>query len=117
MKRHLLASALLCMLALPAQAAYTGPQDIPQVFTTAIEAREFPIDDHEVRLEGHITKRIGHDKYLFRDKTSAIRLEIDANVFPAEDFDDKSRVRIFGEVDSKTLSEPQIDVDRIEIIK
>ena len=115
--KHLIATALLCTLALPAQAAYTGPQDIPQVFTTAIEAREFPIDDHEVKLEGHIVKRIGHDKYLFRDKTSAIRLEIDAPVFPADDFNDKTLIRIYGEVDAKTLDEPQIDVDRIEILK
>ena len=115
--KYFVATALLCAITTPALAAYTGPQDIPQVFTTAIEAREFPIDDHEVKLEGHIVKRIGHDKYLFRDKTSAIRLEIDAPVFPAEDFDDKTLVRLYGEVDSQTLDEPQIDVDRIEIVK
>lgn len=114
-----LLSVALAIVAVPAvaHAAYTGPQDIPQVFTTAREVREFPIDDHEVALKGHIIKRIGHDKYLFRDATSSIRLEIDAPVFPKEDFDDKTLIRIRGEVDSQTLNEPQIDVDHIDIVK
>ncbi len=112
-------SALLCALALPvpAHAAYTGPQEAPNVFTTAREVREYPVDDHAVRLEGHIVRRIDHDKYLFRDKTSAIRLEIDDNVLPAQDFDETALVRIFGEVDSKALDNPQIDVERIELLK
>lgn len=115
--KRLIATALLCTLALPARAAYTGPQDVPQIFTSVIEIQEYPVEDHEVMLQGHVTKRIGHDKYLFRDKTGAIRLEIDANVFPAEDFSDKTKVKIFGEVDSKTLDTPLVDVDRIEIVK
>ncbi len=118
---RLIATALLCtlplLLPLPALAAYTGPQDVPQIFTTVVEAREFPIDDHGVKFEGHIVKRVGHDKYLFRDKTGAIRLEIDADVIPAQDFDDTTAVRITGEIDSKTLDTPQIDVDHIEILK
>ena len=100
-----------------AQAAYTGPQELPRVFSTVIEALEYPVDDHEIAFEGHITKRIGHDKYLFRDKTGSIRLEIDAGVFPADDINDKTRVKIYGEIDSKVLDNPMVDVDRIEIVK
>ncbi len=115
--KNLILTALLCTLSVPAFAGYTGPQDLPKVFTTAREALEYPIEDHEVKLQGHVVKRIGHDKYLFRDKTSAIRLEIDGDVMPKEDFDDKAEVIVFGEVDATILDNPQIDVDRIEIVK
>lgn len=110
-------TALLLLATTTAQAAYTGPQELPRVFSTVIEAHEYPVDDHEIIFEGNITKRIGHDKYLFRDDTGSIRVEIDAGVFPPEDINDKTRVKIFGEVDSKVLDNPLVDVDRIEVVK
>ena len=117
-RRFFVAAALVAGLyALPAYAAYTGPQDMPRVLTTSRQVLEFPIDDHAVELEGHIVKQLGHDKYLFRDDSGALRLEIDANIMPAQDFDDKNRVKVYGEIDSKALDTPQVDVERIDILK
>lgn len=115
MTRTLLFTALL-LLATPAHAAYTGPQEMPKIFTTVLQVQEYPIDDHQVTLTGRITKRIGHDKYLFRDNSGAIRLEIDDDVFPPQDIDETTHLRIQGEIDAQALDNPGVDVIRIDIL-
>jgi uncharacterized protein (TIGR00156 family) len=106
----------LASLATPALAGYTGPQDMPKTLTTVTEVREYYVDDYEATLTGHIVKRVGHDKFIFRDGTGTLRLEIEADVMPAADFDDKSLVRVTGEIDAKILDNPVLDVSRLEIL-
>ncbi len=74
-------------------------------------------DDQQVTLTGHVVKKVGWEKYLFRDASGSIRIEIDDDVMPAEPFDDKTRVEISGEVEKDFLQSAEIDVKAIRIVK
>jgi uncharacterized protein (TIGR00156 family) len=60
---------------------------------------------------------VGREKYLFRDSTGEIRIEIDHDVMPNEPFDDKTKVEITGEVEKDFLKSTEIDVKSIRLLK
>lgn len=69
-------------------------------------------DDTPVELTGYIVKKIGHEKYTFKDKTGQIRVEIDDDEWRGVTVNAKTRVRIVGEVD-KDRNGTEIDVKYI----
>lgn len=73
-----------------------------------------PGDDAHVVLQGHITRKLGDEKYEFKDSTGTITVEIDDEDLPPVAFDDKTRVKLTGKVD-KGLLQREVDVDRLEI--
>ncbi|GAB3629108.1 hypothetical protein GCM10027419_39590 [Pandoraea terrae] len=132
MKFRSLAIAVLASLAFSAHARYMGPGAvaIPASAATAdtrmlgkvVQAIVAP-DDSLVMLEGHIIQqqrlRSGNapDKfYTFKDDTGSVTVEIKPKAMPAQKFDHKTPVRLFGEVDHGRYG-AKIDVKRIEIVK
>ena len=72
-------------------------------------------DDTPVVLQGTIVKRIKGDIYEFRDATGSMKVEIDDEDFPPMEINDKTRVKLTGEVD-RDLVGREIDVEFVEVI-
>ena len=111
MKKILALSALL-LASGSAFAAFNGPEvaSINSV-SDVLNAK----DDSFVMLTGNITKSLGNELYLFKDKTGEIQIEIDEDNWMGVDVTPEDTVVIRGEVDSE-WSAPQIDVDTIKIL-
>ena len=104
--------SLSALWASQAVAQYTGPSTVPS-YKPVADVLKNPVDDAPVTLEGHIIKQVAKEKYLFRDATGEIRVEIDNDILPATPFNEKTRVRIRGEVETSFLQSPEIDVDAL----
>lgn len=129
MKKTLIALALFTIFAgghtLNALAEYKGPggpgsataSRTPPASRLETVAQVFELgqDDQVVTLTGHIVKQLGKEKYLFRDATGEIVLEIENEVMPAADFDDKTRVEITGEIDKDFPGHAEIEVTSIRL--
>ncbi|MBD9482819.1 NirD/YgiW/YdeI family stress tolerance protein [Pseudomonas sp. PDM14] len=94
-------------------AGYTGPG--AQAITTVAAAQE-AVDDANVVLQGHIIKKLGDEKYEFKDSSGTITVEIDDEDMPPVAFDDKTKVKLTGEVD-KGMMKREIDVDLVEVLQ
>ncbi|MGO3712203.1 NirD/YgiW/YdeI family stress tolerance protein [Alcaligenes aquatilis] len=63
-------------MSFPAHAQYTGPSERGQ--TTEAEALKHPVDDQDVREQGHLLSQTAHHKFLFSDGVGEIVAEIKA---------------------------------------
>ena len=113
--RHLpLIAAIGLFSTVTLAAGYTGPGATPT--TTTVKASLEAADDTPVVLQGTIVKRIKGDIYEFRDATGSMKVEIDDEDFPPMEINDKTRVKLTGEVD-RDLVGREIDVEFVEVIK
>lgn len=114
MKTHYLAFLLAPLFSTAALASsYTGPGAQP---VTTVAAANEAADDTPVQLQGFVTKKINNDdKYEFKDDTGTITVEIDNEDLPATPFNDKTRVKLTGEVE-KNLMSREVDVDVVETV-
>jgi len=111
-----IAAALVGVFSGAAHAQYTGPAS--GAMAQSVKAiLDNPVDDQAVRLEGHILRMIGNEKYTFSDGTGEITAEIDDSDMPKEKIDEKTRVEIVGEVDTGRNRAPEIDVDTVRIVR
>ncbi|UMZ12571.1 NirD/YgiW/YdeI family stress tolerance protein [Pseudomonas sp. MPFS] len=93
---------------------YTGPG--AQAVTTVAAVKDAS-DDTPVVLQGYVTKKLDNDdKYEFKDSSGTITVEIDDENLPAVAFNEKTLVKLTGEVE-KGLMKREIDVDLVEILK
>ena len=128
--RYLLLIALAIFLAMPAQARDKGGDDARGGFNgpvvgkdkralaakcTVKEAME-KADDSIVELTGNIVGRVGDskDKYIFKDATGEMIVEIGRKRFRGLDVTPETPVRIFGEVDKDWGKDPKIEVKILE---
>lgn len=84
---------------------------------TTLAAADRP-DESRVRLVGHVIEKLGDEKYLFRDDSGTIVVEIDNDDWNGVTATAETRVEISGEVDRewRILSrEIEIDVDSIRL--
>jgi uncharacterized protein (TIGR00156 family) len=81
---------------------------------TVADVLKNPVDDEKVNLKGYVVKKLGGEKYTFKDDTGEIRIEIDNEDLPAVAFDDKTLVELIGEVEKDYMVSPEIDVDVIK---
>ncbi|MDR3053999.1 MAG: NirD/YgiW/YdeI family stress tolerance protein [Zoogloeaceae bacterium] len=95
-------------------AQYLGPgaQAPSQSVAAALSAK----DDSLVDISGYIIKQLTHEKYIFSDGKDQVRIEIDRDIFPNHGINEKTRVRIRGEVEKDFLESPEIDVESIDIL-
>ncbi|PWB31108.1 stress-induced protein YgiW [Pseudomonas sp. SDI] len=92
---------------------YTGPGAQP---ISTVAAANDAADDSPVVLHGFVTKQLNNDdKYEFKDNTGTITVEIDNEDLPAVAFNEKTKVKLTGEVE-KNLMSREIDVDLVEIV-
>lgn len=116
--RHFLAAAIVSSLCvLPAYAQYVGPSSGTAQGGSVGAIVKSPIDDQQVTLQGHLLRKIGHEKYEFSDGTGEIVVEIDDKIFPNQRVDEKTIVEIAGEVDTGLHRPAEIEVDAIRIVK
>jgi len=69
-------------------------------------------DDEKVTLRGTIESHIGSDKYIFKDASGTIEIEIDDRCWAGQTISATDRVEIVGEMDTDWNS-VEIDVKRI----
>lgn len=115
---RILACLLLSvLLATTAMANYSGPSAGAQHQTGDVSKALNARDDTRMILEGRVTKHLGGDKYTFQDRTGSMVVEIDRKAMQGIKFDDKTRVRLYGEVDSEKQRKNEFDVSRVEIVR
>jgi len=104
--------ALMVIFSTGAVAAFQGPELDAVTVAEALQMK----DDTAVVLNGQIEKSLGDEKYLFKDATGSITVEIDDEDWHGLDVTPESVVTIKGEVDKEMLS-TEIDVDMVELKK
>lgn len=114
--RYLLTLILVAMLSVPAYAAFKGP-GASAPGTTVAQVKSMP-DDTRVTLVGKIVSQLpgSDDKYMFRDNTGEIMVEIDFKRFRGQEVTPNNTVRISGEVDKDFGRAPEIDVKQLDVL-
>lgn len=90
------------------QGGFSGPSASVTTVAEALKMR----DDSWITLRGNIEQQVGHDRYIFRDSTGTVTVEIDKKYWNGQTITPKDKVEIQGEVD-KDWNEFEIDVKRI----
>ena len=114
-----MSAALFCS-ASTATAQYVGPgaqaaTALPALRTVE-EVIKAPVDDQPVEITGVIVRQTGRERFLFRDETGELQVEIDREDFPAgHPVGGDTRVVIIGEVDTHHWRAPRIDVDQVRL--
>lgn len=124
MNRALLALGLALAFGTVASvhAQYQGPgskpaKGAPQApLKTVADVLKNGKDDQMVTLTGNVVKQVGREKFLFRDASGEIRIEIDDDAMPTQPFDDKAKVEITGEVEKDFLRSVEIDVKSLKLL-
>ncbi|WHA05397.1 NirD/YgiW/YdeI family stress tolerance protein [Candidatus Bandiella numerosa] len=106
-----------------ANADFKGPQaqnieNQNQGLTTVQKVLSTAFHGQHVFLQGNIIQKVSHDKYMFKDSTGEVMIDIDQKHMPFEDFSASETVTIYGEVEMKRKN-PRIEIDvaRVEIVK
>ncbi|QYJ87886.1 NirD/YgiW/YdeI family stress tolerance protein [Shewanella mesophila] len=104
---------LSCVLTLPAFAAYNGPgaQKPVNSAADALKAK----DDTPVELTGHLIKSLGDEKYLFRDGSSEVEVEIDNALWRDIEVNSNTSVTLRGEIDDEWHG-IEIEIDEMELL-
>lgn len=73
-------------------------------------------DNSWFTLEGHIVRQVREEKYVFRDHSGELEVEIDNDKWKGRKVDPNTRVRISGKVEKEWLRSMEVEVKRIELI-
>lgn len=113
----IVAAVLTASMATAALAQYTGPGST-QLLRTVAEVLKDARDDTPVELTGHIIRQTGRERYVFKDSTGEIEVEIDDEDFPAgQPIDADVLVHITGEIDARFMRDPRVDVERLRVVQ
>ena len=75
-------------------------------------------DEEYITLRGYIIKKIRKEKYLFKDSTGEITLDIDRKInSQLKNVDENTLVEVYGEYDKEHFERNKIDVKKVTIIK
>lgn len=94
-----------------AAAQFTGPKNGTDMTVTVEQAKSMN-DEAYVTLTGNIVQKVGKEKYLFKDATGSVEVEIDDKDWKGVQVSPQDIVVIQGEVD-KGWSSLEIEVDTI----
>ncbi len=100
-----------------AQPTQTGGFKGPGVAMGTVQGLADMKDDSHVLLKGNIEKSLGDEKYLFKDSTGTIVVEIDDKRWHGQTVTPQDTVEIFGELDKELIGQSEIDVKRIILVK
>ena len=115
---------ILLLLSVPAHAAFQGPgaggfkgPTVGVEITSVKQALEGN-DDAPVLLTGTIVGRKAgsDDKYIFRDATGELTVDIDKEVFAGRTVTPENTVKLSGKVDKDMLEPTKVDVKVLEIL-
>lgn len=118
-KPFALASSVLSLmlLLLPASAGLAQDKGgfvdpaAPSSESTVAEALKMR-DDARVTLTGKIERSLGDERYIFRDNSGSIRVEIDDDLWAGRTFSPDDRVKIYGEID-RDFNDIEVEVKSI----
>lgn len=97
----------------PTSGGFVGPENKPSVST--VEQAHKMNDDTKVTLIGNIEKSLGDEKYLFKDNTGSIVIEIDDEDWNGLTVTPEVAIEIVGEVDKDLMKDAEIDVDIVRV--
>ena len=80
--------------------------------TSVAEAIKRP-DNSYVTIEGNIVKKLSSDKYLFKDVSGSITVEIDKEKWGNIDVSEKDTLELSGEIERK-FNSIHLDVDTVK---
>lgn len=100
-----------------AHGGFQGPMTTIDVDTVAKALKAW--NDTPASLTGNITQRLAgsDDKYMFRDATGEIIVDIDYELFWGRTVTPATTIRIVGEVDKDAFEPTKIDVKFLEVVK
>ena len=111
----LLIAAVSCQgMASAAQAGFTGPSAAEK--TTVSQVKEMP-DESVVILQGVIESSLGDEKYMFKDETGSIKVEIDDEDWNGLNVGPNDKIQIQGEVDTHMMKPTEIEVETVTLVK
>ena len=97
-------------------AQFAGAQGTP--VSSVADVLKVGTDDQRVILRGNILRRLYGDKYIFSDGTAEIRVDIDADEWPAgQPVNEKTMVEIIGKIDTDWGRVSEIDVKVLRVVK
>ena len=115
----ILVLVLVCAAFVSAQ-GFTGEKAAKGGFTGGSKAEVTTVaqalkmkDDAKAVLRGNIVKQVGHEKYLFKDDTGEIVIEIDDDDWGGVTVGPQDTVELIGEVD-KDFNKVEFDVDIVK---
>ncbi|MCF7791994.1 MAG: NirD/YgiW/YdeI family stress tolerance protein [Victivallales bacterium] len=114
MKKTVLTALCFFLIATVVYADFDGPGS-KAVDTTVAAVKDAP-DDASVQLTGKILKKIKDEKYLFRDPTGAIVVEINDDVWKGAVVTPEMKVKLYGEVDNEIMEATTVEVEWIQVI-
>ena len=95
----------------------TGETALTNVSYTPLYLLDSGKDDQLATLEGYIVQQVKHEKYMFRDSTGEMLVEIDDEVFKGQRVDPKTKVRIDGELERDFMEKDKVDVYNLTILR
>ena len=117
MKKIFAVSALALALgmsgAVSAQMVSGGFQGPPMSVADALKLN----DDTAVVLVGQIERSLGDEKYLFKDASGTVTVEIDNEDWRGLNVTPQDTVILNGEIDKEMFKDTKIDVDSIALKK
>ena len=124
MNKFITASAFVVALGLSTSAlasGFTGPQQAggfqgPGIAPSSVAEAQKLNDDTPVVLVGQIEKSLGDEKYLFKDASGSVTVEIDNEDWRGVTVTPKDTFDIQGEID-KDFFKTEIDVDSVALKK
>ena len=124
MNKFITASAFVVALGLSTSAlasGFTGPQQAggfqgPGLAPSSVAEALKLNDDTPVVLVGQIEKSLGDEKYLFKDASGSVTVEIDNEDWRGVTVTPKDTIVIQGEID-KDFFKTEIDVDSAALKK
>ena len=124
MNKFITASAFVVALGLSTSALandFTGPQQAggfqgPGLAPSSVAEALKLNDDTPVVLVGQIEKSLGDEKYLFKDASGSVTVEIDNEDWRGVTVTPKDTIVIQGEID-KDFFKTEIDVDSVALKK
>lgn len=96
--------------------AASGGFSGPGVAVSTVEQAKSMRDDAHIVLRGVIAQHLGKDKYLFKDQTGTVTVEIDHDKWGGQTVTPDTTVELRGEVD-KDWNSVEIDVDSVLIVQ
>jgi len=100
MKNLLLILCLILTTSTYCLANQIGFQDGCSSVLTIFQALKLQ-DDSYVTIQGNILKRISDDKYIFKDSTGTITVEIDEDKWGGQSVNTNDKLELTGEIEKK----------------
>ena len=121
MKKLFFALIIVSNLSLAAFAGYVGQNQVSGGYTGTVQSR-FTLakdvknlrDNQYITLKGYIISKIGNEKYMFKDESGTVQIEIDDKDWNGCNVGASDRVILEGEVD-RDWNSVTVDVNSVRL--